>query len=215
MCSIMDGGTNRIEGLCAAILCGGRSARMGRDKASVPFLGEPMLARLARRLSDIAPELVIAAGRKERSLPPLPAHAHIVHDERDYEGPLAGCTRLASAIAPQTRHVLLCACDLPLIDAHTIRALHAEVGDATAIVPVVAGRAQTLCSLWRREALEHFDRLWRCGKRKMAAVLDLPGLRLLDDDALAAIDVDPTFLVGCNDPVALARAEARASQDQP
>ena len=43
------------------MLCGGRSSRMGRDKASLRFGGETLLARVARLCGEVADEVVLVA----------------------------------------------------------------------------------------------------------------------------------------------------------
>ena len=45
--------------LTVAIQAGGESRRMGQDKALLPFLGEPLIVRLIRRLSPIAEQMLI------------------------------------------------------------------------------------------------------------------------------------------------------------
>ncbi len=53
----------------ALVLCGGRSTRMGRDKASLPFGEETMLERVVHRLEDHVAEIVVVA-RPGQDLPP-------------------------------------------------------------------------------------------------------------------------------------------------
>ena len=71
------------------ILCGGRSSRMGRAKAWLPFGEETMLQRIVRILRTIVdPIVVVAASGQE--IPPLPADVLIARDPEDGRGPLQG-----------------------------------------------------------------------------------------------------------------------------
>jgi molybdopterin-guanine dinucleotide biosynthesis protein A len=77
------------------ILAGGRSSRMGTPKAWFRVGGEPMLARIARRLA--APTGLLAVRAPGQELPP--AAARLVEDHVEGEGPVAG---LAAGLAAVT-----------------------------------------------------------------------------------------------------------------
>src|SRR3954470_12815150 len=75
----------------AIILCGGKSSRMGRDKASLPFGSETMLQRVVRLIGEVVPaETTVVVASATQELPPLPPRIRIVRDEQAYRGPLAG-----------------------------------------------------------------------------------------------------------------------------
>lgn len=91
-----------------AILAGGQSRRMGRDKALLPFRGEPLLARTLRlALGTGCPVLVV--GRA--AAPGVDAAgAAFVEDEVPGRGPLGG---LLTALHAGGGDVVLLACDMP------------------------------------------------------------------------------------------------------
>src|SRR5262245_24571473 len=71
------------------VLCGGRSSRMGRPKAWLPFAGEIMLPRVVRLLREVvSPVVVVAAPGQD--VPPVPPEVRVVRDEREGRGPLQG-----------------------------------------------------------------------------------------------------------------------------
>ena len=77
------------------VLCGGRSSRMGRPKAWLPFGVETMLQRVVRILREVVEPVVVVAAPNQ-DVPALPAGVEIVHDEVEGKGPLAG---LAAGLA--------------------------------------------------------------------------------------------------------------------
>ena len=72
------------------VLCGGRSRRMGRSKAWLPFGPEVLLQRVVRRLGGAGPVFVVAG--PGQGLPELPGDVVIVRDPVADRGPLQGLT---------------------------------------------------------------------------------------------------------------------------
>ena len=138
-----------MEPPIGAILAGGRSLRMGRDKAAVSFRGRLMVDHVADALTQAGCEPVIigrAEGGRTRSIKDDPART---------TGPAAG---LATALRiAEGRDVFLAATDQPLLRPETVVAL-LEV-DGAAVVPVDAGARQTTCAVYRAACLEPLSRL--------------------------------------------------------
>lgn len=132
------------------ILAGGRSSRMGRDKAGMPFPGRldpPMVSSVQRRLGGGALECLLAGrstyGLGCRLVPDLPGHP----------GPLGGL--LAGLQASATDLVLVAAADMPAADPALasgllLRASASPLADA--VVPVSEYGSQPLFAVYRRRA---------------------------------------------------------------
>jgi molybdopterin-guanine dinucleotide biosynthesis protein A len=133
-----------------AILTGGASRRMGRDKATLPIGGVPMAVRIARSVGA-ALDPVVAIGRPEPAL--AAAGLEVVADRHPGEGPLGGILT-AFAWSP-TPTVVVVACDLIDVDAATVAALvgalEADPALALATAAREPGDAQPLCAAWRIE----------------------------------------------------------------
>src|SRR5688572_28406934 len=99
--------------LCAIILAGGRSTRMGRAKDSLPFHGNTLLGRVAATLAACAAPVVVVARDPAQTLPPLPAGCELVCDERQEQGSLAGLAAGLRHVQSRADAALLAACDQP------------------------------------------------------------------------------------------------------
>ena len=111
--------------LTIAILAGGRSSRMGVDKALTPVAGIPMLQRIAQTARDVSPHLLIL-GRN--TAPPNWPHAlpatFVPDATRTPTGDPAGPMPALLAALERTRTaILLLACDMPLLTAKTLHQL--------------------------------------------------------------------------------------------
>lgn len=139
--------------LPAAILAGGGSRRMGRDKAFVEYGGVPMIERVIGVLAPLAAEVVIIANDVEKySSLGLPVH-------RDVEpgmGPLSGLyTAFAATGAAE---LLLAACDMPRLSPRMAEfVLSQAAAPGEAVIPVIGGVEQGLFAIYRRRAVERFE----------------------------------------------------------
>src|SRR5205807_272847 len=96
------------------VLCGGRSSRMGRPKAWLPFGGEALLQRVVRRLGEaVSPVVVVAAPGQE--LPSLPSEVAIVRDPEEGRGPLQGLAAGLAALAGRADAAYATSCDAPFL----------------------------------------------------------------------------------------------------
>ena len=80
----------------AVILCGGRSSRMGQDKATLLAGTETFLERAVRVAREVADNVIVVA-RTSQQVPP---DVRVVHDPVEDLGPLAGISAGLAASAP-------------------------------------------------------------------------------------------------------------------
>jgi molybdopterin-guanine dinucleotide biosynthesis protein A len=194
------------------ILAGGRSSRMGRDKASLVLDGETLLQRTARALSGAADELVLVRA-PEQTLPNVDAGVPVVEaaDPVEGQGPLVGIAAgLEAARAPVA---LIVAVDMPFLEPALLRLLAARVsGDHRWVVPLAEGRPQPLCSAIARDALPIVREHIAAGDRApMAMARDLGALRLPEEEWSRADPGGHSF-INVNTPEEFEAARAAAAE---
>jgi molybdopterin-guanine dinucleotide biosynthesis protein A len=132
----------------AVILAGGRSTRMGRDKARLELHGRPLLARQIALARSLAPVEVLISGRAETDYSDF--GCPVLLDRMPDAGPLAGiAVALEVARAPL---VLVLAVDLPHLTPGVLERVLAAAGENRGVVPRVAGRVEPLAALYPRSA---------------------------------------------------------------
>ena len=98
----------------AIILCGGQSSRMGRDKASLDFGGEPMLQRIVSLVSQVVnPSRIVVVASSYQVIPELPTSVRVARDRQTGRGPLEGFAAGLRVLQPQCDVVFLTSCDSP------------------------------------------------------------------------------------------------------
>ena len=134
------------------ILAGGKSSRMGRDKALLPVGGRPLLAVQAERWRGVFDALVISADTGERFAALELGGARIVEDARPGAGPMAALEAVMRAV-PAHRYFLT-AVDLPFGDPALALELERRMGDADACLIQREGRGwEPLFALYARTCL--------------------------------------------------------------
>src|SRR4051812_14260237 len=99
----------------AIILCGGKSSRMGRDKSTLPFGTEPMLARVVQLVSEVVePKDMVVIAAPNQTLPRLPAPVTVARDATKFRGPLQGLATGLGVLCGRFEAVYATACDVPL-----------------------------------------------------------------------------------------------------
>lgn len=141
------------------VLAGGRSSRMGTEKALLPAHegGRTLLARQAGLLDAVGVGTVFLSLR--RDLAPDPAGTQpILHDpSRDGRGPLGGIVA-AMRMAPG-EHLLVLAVDMPFVEPSFLRAILARATPASGVAPRVSGMWEPLCAVYPPHALARAEAL--------------------------------------------------------
>ena len=137
-----------------AILAGGRSSRMGRDKAFLPFPapdGPSLIARQAGLLRSLGITDLLISGRPDTDYATAVPDARVVTDTLADAGPLAGL----AAILASARHpwVLIIAVDLPFLTPAYLQKLLAAASDGVGVVPHGSQGYEPLVALYPRSLL--------------------------------------------------------------
>ena len=148
----------------AVIMAGGKSSRMGQDKALLPVDGRPRLSVLAERWLGVFDGLMISADTRERFAGLDLSGARIVEDVRPGAGPMAGLEAVMTAV-PADRYFLT-AVDLPFGDPALAVELAGRMGDADTCLIQRTGRGwEPLFALYGRSCLPTISAALDQGKR--------------------------------------------------
>src|SRR5262245_60417147 len=160
--------------LCAVLLAGGKSRRMGTDKALLRVGSTPMIARLIREVRQLTDEVRISAAAENDY---ASFGVGVIADLHAERGPLAGLH--AGLVSTARAFVLLLACDLPGARADWLRRLVAFAPHHDAVIPRTDdGRVHPLCAVYSRRCLPQVEHNLAAGKNKMTALFDDGRLRV-------------------------------------
>lgn len=164
----MNAELNKIKsGSSAVILCGGKSTRMGQDKAGLLIGKKTFLQQIEENLKD-ADEILLSV-KDRRDYPEIGAR-HIEDREAD-KGPLMGlCSALEECSYDK---VWVMSCDMPLVNWDTVQKLEHYLTDGIdAVIPVDrTGKKYVLCAWYRKSTLEILKEQLESGDLKVKHLL--------------------------------------------
>jgi molybdopterin-guanine dinucleotide biosynthesis protein A len=207
--SVYDHRVNDPTGfdVVAFILAGGKSTRMGSDKAFLEVEGEILLSRVLKLANAVTRGVRIVGDPKN-----FAAYGPVIEDVYRDRGPLGGI-HAALRSSPAELNLML-AVDLPFLESRFLEylILQAQESGAVVTVPRMGGRWQPLCAVYRRVFLEVVERSLNEGKNKIDSLFPSVQTRVVDEAELIRAGFTVEKFRNLNTPEELEIAKAYLSQ---
>ena len=158
----------------AAILCGGKSVRMGFDKSLAKINDSYMIESIYRKLSCAFETVKLCANSKEKfGMFDMP----IVEDTHKGKGPAAAIHAVLSQAA--TKYVFVVACDMPLVNIEHVAFMKQLIKEKTssqgcapdALIPIKGGYIEPLYGFYSTNISKTFEEEIESGNFKIADIL--------------------------------------------
>lgn len=170
-----------ITSVTGVVLAGGKSSRMGRNKALLPFENGTLLGKVIERMQSVFSRVILSVHQAEAhpdmALPQVPDH----YAET---GPMGA---IASLLESGEHRIFCVACDMPFLNPALIEFL-CEFSDCDAVLPVWHGRIESLHALYSDALLPEFQRLLAEGRFKVADALLQAHVRYVNESEIKPID---------------------------
>ena len=190
------------------VLCGGKSTRMGRSKALLPFGPETMLQRVVRLLGSVV-QPIVAVAAVDQALPTLPASVIVTRDERGGRGPLEGLRAGLKALPPEIEGAYVTSCDVPLLVPGFVGQMLDLTEGFDIAVMEVDGFAHPLSAVYCRTTLPYIEDLLARDRLRPAFLFDAVRTRRITAAEITS-DPDLRTLRNLNTPEDYQRALADA-----
>ena len=172
------------------ILCGGRSTRMGRDKAGLPFGPETMLQRVVRILQSVVSPVVVVAAANQK-LPELPSDVLIAIDQQPEQGPLEGIFAGLLTLQNHTTAAFITSCDVPLLEPAFVQRMCSLLEQHDAVVPADEDHVHPLAGVYRTHMADHVQQLLQAKRfRPLYLIEETNSLQV---PTKLMLDVDPAL----------------------
>ena len=193
------------KAISSILLAGGKSSRMGKDKARLKLDGRLMVLQgVARKLLTISDEVIVATdGRRYKN---LNVRVKWVDDVYPGAGSLVG---LYSGLKEASSdYALVVACDMPFLNLELLRYMIALPRDYDILAPRLGDKIEPLHAIYSRNCLPAIVRLLEAGHKK---IVDLPGkvrVRYLSQEVVERYDPEHRSFFNINTPDQLVEARA-------
>jgi molybdopterin-guanine dinucleotide biosynthesis protein A len=199
---------NNVDDVTAFVLAGGKSIRMGKDKAFLEFKGRILLARALELAAGVAKDVRIVGDPSK-----FAAFGRVIEDIYCEHGPLGGIH--AALKSSSTELNLIMAVDLPLVAPNFLKYLVSVARDANAVVtvPRASDGLQPLCAVYRRGFAEVAEQSLAQGKNKIDALFAAVETRILGQEELSGAGFSGRMFNNLNTPKEFQKAAHITNED--
>ena len=185
--------------ITGVILVGGKSRRMGRDKAFLDVAGKPLIERMLELFRSSFAQVLLVGDREERfagyDLPVLPD----IYPGSSLGGLYTGLYHAA------TEYVFVASCDMPFPNGELLRYLCSLRNGYDAVVPTNSGDFEPLFALYAKSCLGPIKALLDSGNYCAFAYYPQVRVRYVPYEEIAHLDPDGTAFLNINTPEQFAK----------
>jgi molybdopterin-guanine dinucleotide biosynthesis protein A len=200
---IIGGASAQLLGL---VLSGGLSSRMGRDKGTLEFRGEPQVQRAFSVVLEVCGRAVVSIRREQAACSPYLDIPTVADRNSAAAGPAVGL--LSTWYSHPDDALLVLAADMPFVERSVLNELvRARASSAIATAYVHPdGTPEPLCTIWEPSARLELERRVAAGDSSLSRLLSDSAARLL-------VPSEPGRLKSVNSPDDYARVVELLSKD--
>ena len=160
--------------ISAIILAGGKSKRMGTDKAMMKLDGVTLLDKVIALCQKVCDDILISSNKQEHKVYGYP----LVADEVPDCGPIGGIYSCLKE--SKTRWNFVISVDAAYVDAGFVDFLKGEIFDGDAIVPYTQRGKEPLIALYNKSCLKIMEGKIKSGDYKMQHLLNVLNTKFVE-----------------------------------
>ena len=181
--------------LTGIILAGGKSIRMGKNKAFIEIAGTPIIQKIQSLFERLFDEIIIVTDQKELF---SGFHAKIYADLIPNQGALGGLyTGLFFSSFPFSFCV---ACDMPFLKDSVIKYLIKNIEDYEVVVPKTKDGLHPLHAIYSKNCLEPINRILGMKKCRIVDFYPMVKVKMIDEKEFFSLDPRRESLINLNTP---------------
>lgn len=161
-------GTVKLQAkdVSGVILAGGKSIRMGQDKATLKWGETDILNHIVKKLFATCKEILVVSNLPRYLNKP----AKLVTDIIPNCGPLSGIH--AGLCHAQHQKTIIVGCDMPFIDPLFLEMMLNKINGFDAVVPIHSRGKEFLCACYTKNCIPIIERLLQCGDNRVSSLLE-------------------------------------------
>jgi len=197
-------------GVSGIILAGGRSNRLGRNKALEQVGRQPIISLVLETMTKLFSEnIVVVADVLQGRILPIQGKAKVIQDSHPGKGSLGGVyTGLAACTNPWG---MVVACDMPFLNVDLISHMVSLRQEHDAVVPVVDGQLETTHAVYSKACVPKIEARLKVNDLKISRFYEEVRVKYLPETEIGWFDPEGLSFFNINTQKDLDRARALAS----
>ena len=197
-----------MQVLSCIVLAGGRSFRLGTDKAFLEIGGQPLIERVVERMIKIGDEVLLVTNTPKQF---AYLGLRMVGDVQPGQGALGGV--YSGLLAVRNEYSVVVACDMPFLDLKLLRYMILLTPGQDVVIPRIGGMLEPLHAIYSRACLRPIERVLARGGRRIVEFFPEVQVRYVDQREVDILDPKHLSFFNVNTPADLELARMLAREE--
>jgi molybdopterin-guanine dinucleotide biosynthesis protein A len=196
--------------MTSIVLAGGKSLRLGRNKALEEIGGRRLIERVIERLARLGNDIIVVTSSRSQ-LPDL--GVKMVTDSYPGRGNLVGMYSGLKEVSSQ--HALVVGCDMPLLNVALLRHLTELSTGFDVVIPRVGDELEPLHAVYSKNCLAPIEATLGEGKLRISDFFSAVRVRYVESVEIDRFDPRHLSFFNINSEADLERAQALIMRENP
>ena len=195
-------------GMTSIILAGGKSSRLGQNKALQAIEGKSLIQWVVDRLAILSTEIIIATARGEAIPCSSAVRIRTVADIYPGKGPLGGI--YSGLIASSSSRAIVVGCDTPFLSVSLLEYMTQICPAFDIVIPRIKNEVEPLCAVYSKNCLAPIQELLERDERQIRKLFSMVKVKYVEDDEINNFDPEHLSFFNINSQDDLDRARKLA-----
>jgi molybdopterin-guanine dinucleotide biosynthesis protein A len=196
--------------MTSIILAGGRSSRLGQNKALQVIEGKSLIQWVVDRLAILSTEIIIATARGKTIPCSSSVKIKTVADIYPGKGPLVGI--YSGLIASSSSQAIVVGCDTPFLSVGLLEYMTQICSTFDAVIPRLKNELEPLCAVYSKNCLDLIQGLLKQDERQIRKLFSMVKVKYIEEDEINRFDPEYLSFFNVNSQADLDRARKLAAE---
>jgi len=196
--------------MTSIILAGGKSSRLGRNKALQVIEGKSLIQWVIDRLAILSTEIIIATAHGKAIPCSSAVEIKTVADIYHGKGPLVGI--YSGLIASSSSRAIVVGCDTPFLSVGLLEYMTQLCSTFDVVVPRIGKKVEPLCAVYSKNCLVPMQGLLEQNELRISALFSMIRVRYIEEAEINRFDPEHLSFFNINSQDNLEKARKRAAR---
>jgi len=196
--------------MTSIILAGGKSLRLGQNKALQVIEGKSFIQHVVDRLAIISTEIIIATAHGEEIPCSSAVRIKTVADIYPGKGPLVGI--YSGLIASSDLRAIVVGCDTPFLSVGLLEYMTQISSIFDVVVPRMKEKVEPLCAVYSKSCIAPMQRLLEQNELRIYKLFSMVKAKYVEEDEINRFDPEHLTFFNINSQADLYRARKLAAE---